>query len=150
MVDETQSSFVPGRHAVDNAIILQEIIHSMQYLKGSKGFMIIKLDLAKAYDRMEWPFIINILHDLGVPPNAVELISACISSPTMSINWQGQNTTSFSPTRGLRQGDPISPYLFVLGMERFGHCIRDSLECGTWVPFACVGLSCHTCFLLMT
>lgn len=61
----------------------------------------------------------------------------CISSSTMSINWQGSNTPSFSPSRGIRQGDPLSPYLIVLCMERLSHCIQDSLDCSDWKPFSC-------------
>lgn len=86
LINKTQCSFVPGRHMVDNAIILQEVIHSMAHHKGSKGYMIIKLDLEKAYDRLEWSFIKRSLHELHLPEHLVEVITHGISSSTMSIN----------------------------------------------------------------
>lgn len=65
-VYDAQSSFVPYRHTTDNAIILQEILHSFHLMKGRKGFMVIKLDLEKAYDRLEWHFVQHTLDLLGI------------------------------------------------------------------------------------
>lgn len=59
MISANQSSFVPGRQTIDNAIVLQEVIHSMNQLHGEKGYMVIKLDLEKAFDRLEWPFMLK-------------------------------------------------------------------------------------------
>lgn len=127
IVSSAQSSFVPSRHTTDNAIILQELVHSMHNLKGKKGFMILKLDLEKAYDRVEWSFVWHTLELLDIPTWMVHVICECISTSAMSINWNGSVTYSFDPSRGLRQGDPLSPYLFVLCLERFAHCIEDSV-----------------------
>lgn len=135
VISEAQSSFVPGRHTTDNAIILQEMVHSMRLLKGKTGYMIIKLDLEKAYDRVEWSFLQNTLEMLGIPCWMTSLILSCISSSSMSINWNGNCTDAFYPSRGLRQGDLLSPYLFVLCLERLAHCINDSVMAGTWKPF---------------
>lgn len=107
----------------------------MQHLKGNKGFMILKLDLEKVYNRIEWSFVRNCLELLGIPLWMIWVIIECISSPTMSINWNGSVTDSFDQSRGLRQGDPLSSYLFVLCLERLAHCIYDSVCSGTWKPF---------------
>lgn len=107
VVSAAQSSFVPGRHTTDNAIILQEMVHSLNYMKGRKGYMVIKLDLEKAYDRIEWSFIKHTLELLNIPSWMISGVQECISSSSMCINWNGDVGTSFSHSRGLRQGDPI-------------------------------------------
>lgn len=58
----------------------------------------------------------------------------CVSGPSMSILWNGEKTESFKPARGLGQGDPLSPYLFVLCMERLCHLIDEAVENGRWKP----------------
>lgn len=85
--------------------------------------MIIKLDLEKAYDRMEWSFILESLELLHIPAPIINL-----------INWNGNKSESFSASRGLRQGGPISPYLFVLALERLGHKIQDLVNSNIWKP----------------
>lgn len=72
---------------------------------------------------------------LGLPVDLLEVIMHCITSADLCINWQGSVTDSIKPSRGLRQGDPISPYLFFLCLERLGHRIMDSVETGDWIPF---------------
>lgn len=84
VVSPFQCSFVPGRSTIDNVVILQEMLHSMNSMKGRKGYMILKLDLEKAYDCLEWDVMKNTLTDLVVPPSLVELIYTCISSSSMA------------------------------------------------------------------
>lgn len=134
IISQNQTSFVAGRNATDNSIILQEIVHSMGIMKGRKRFMVIKLDLAKEYDKMEWSFVKDCLEMLRFPTHIVDLIYACLSSVSMSINWQGRPSERFFPSRGLRQGDPMSPLLFMIALERLSHCIKDAVTDGTWSP----------------
>lgn len=80
-----------------------------------------KLDLEKAYAILEWSFIMETLVLLGIPADLRSLIFHCISSASLSINWNGLTTDAFHSSRGIRQGDLISPYLFVLRLESLGH-----------------------------
>lgn len=131
-----QSSFVPGRSTIDNILVLQETIHSFKSLHDKKGYMIVKLDLEKAYDRLEWPFIMDTLQTLGLPERIQDVIFHCISSANMSINWHGSPMGNIKSSQGIRQGDPISPYLFVLCLEKLGHKINDAINNGAWIPFS--------------
>lgn len=97
-------------------------------------------------------FILESLDLLNIPLPIINLIYHCISSSSLSINWNGSKTDSFNASRGLRQGDPISPYLFVLALERLGHRIQDLVNSGSWKPlvFGRGGygpMSSHICFV---
>lgn len=134
LVGPNQNSFIPGRSITDNVILAQEVVHSMQYKRGRKGWMLLKLDLERAYDMLRWDFIIDTLHDVGLPECWIGWISECITTSSMRVLWNGEMTAPFLPSRGIRQGDPISPYLFVLCLERLSHLIYFEVEAGNWLP----------------
>ena len=87
IISPTQCSFVPGRHSSDNIIIAQEAMHSMRLKKGNKGMMAIKIDMEKTYDRLNWNFLILCLQDLNIPRNIIDIISNCVTTPSMQILW---------------------------------------------------------------
>nr|KYP61054.1 Retrovirus-related Pol polyprotein LINE-1 [Cajanus cajan] len=134
LVHPNQCSFVPYKNSRDNIIVFQEVIHSMRFKTGKKGWMAIKIDLEKAYDRLNWKFIKETLIDIGLPNNFVELVWACISSGKLRMMWNGEALEEFLPSRGVRQGDPISPYLFVLCMERLFQLINMTIDHRLWKP----------------
>ena len=117
LINQTQSNFVSGRETSDNILMVQEVVHSMKQKKGESGIMAIKIDLEKAYDRLKWDFIRDTLEDMGLPHNFVKLVYECISFVNMSLLWNRGQTSYFKPSRGIRQGDPMSPYIFVLCMR---------------------------------
>lgn len=92
--------------------------------------MAIKIDMEKAYDRVRWDFLKETLQVFGFPDSWITLIMFCLESSLMSVLWNGEQSEFFSPGRGLRQGDPLSPYLFVLCMERLGHLIYEAVSSG--------------------
>ncbi|KAH1160582.1 hypothetical protein GYH30_032066 [Glycine max] len=96
----------------------------MRCRKGKKGWMTIKVDLDKAYDCLKWEFVKETLQDIGYPNNFVQLVWYCMSTTTMSLLWNGEVLDHFSPNIGVRQRDPIAPYLFVLCLERLSHLIN--------------------------
>uniref|UniRef100_A0A2N9FE83 CCHC-type domain-containing protein n=1 Tax=Fagus sylvatica TaxID=28930 RepID=A0A2N9FE83_FAGSY len=129
-----QTAFVPGRRGVDNVIIAQELIHTIQKKKGRLGHFILKIDLEKAYDRIEWSFIREVLILFKFPMSLVQLILECISSSSCAILYNGGQMDFFQPTRGIRQGDPLSPYIFILCMEYLSLKIFEACNAKTWKP----------------
>lgn len=130
-----QSSFLPGRGTTNNAIALQEIGHAMRKSKKKKGEVAYKIDLEKAYNHVDWHFLRGTLNDFGFPTSLVSLIMNCVTTSSLSILCNDKKLPSFSPTRSLRQGDPLSPYLFVLWMEKLSLAIQNKVAEGTWHPF---------------
>ena len=129
-----QAAFIPGRRGADNVIIVQELIHTIVRTRGSKGTMAIKIDLEKAYDKLEWSFIREMLINYNFPLNLIELIMSCVSTVSSSILFNGGCPDPFTPSRGIRQGDPLSPYLFILCMEYLGHLIDEKCTSKDWNP----------------
>ena len=78
LVSPLQSAFVSGRRSVDNVIVMQEIIHTISNKKGQVGYMAIKVDLKKAYDKIEWSFIGEVLINANLPQNLISLIMSCV------------------------------------------------------------------------
>ena len=86
----------------------------------------------KAYDRLRWDFIHDTLLQMNLPDSLIAVIMNCISSSTLNILWNGEPTESFTPSRGIRQGDRLSPYLFVACIERLAQLIETSYKEGHW------------------
>ncbi|KAG7534372.1 Endonuclease/exonuclease/phosphatase superfamily [Arabidopsis thaliana x Arabidopsis arenosa] len=136
LIGPAQSSFIPGRLSTDNIVIVQEAVHSMRRKQGRKGWMLLKLDLEKAYDRIRWDFLEDTLKAARLPEKWVGWIMKCVTGPSMQVLWNGEKTEAFQPMRGLRQGDPLSPYLFVLCLERLCHQIEKAVGLKEWKPIS--------------
>uniref|UniRef100_A0A2N9GVI8 Reverse transcriptase domain-containing protein n=1 Tax=Fagus sylvatica TaxID=28930 RepID=A0A2N9GVI8_FAGSY len=132
LVSPYQAAFVPRRRGIDNVIIAQEIIHSMHRKKGKVGQLVLKLDLEKAYDRLEWSFIREVLNFFKFPSSFVNLVLKCVSTSSFSILVNGGQMENFKPSRGIRQGDPLSPYLFILCMEYLSLKILEECDNNSW------------------
>jgi ribonuclease HI len=134
VVSPFQTGFVPGRNITENIVIAQEMLHSMMKMRSRVGFFVIKVDLSKAYDRLNWDFIKKVLTEVNLPNEMINVIMSCITSVQSNVLWNGSRSEFFTPHCGVRQGDPMSPYLFVLCMDKLTHLIAEAVENGKWKP----------------
>lgn len=127
VIPENQSAFVPGRAISDNVLITHEMLH---YLKNSGATihcsMAVKTDISKAYDRLEWTFIREVLERMGVSPIVTQWMMQCITTVTYSFLINNEVAGNVHPQRGIRQGDLLSPYIFILcGEVLSGLCKKE-------------------------
>lgn len=134
-ISPTQSPFVPGHLITDNVLVAYQVNHYIHcHSHGNCAFMALKLDMSKAYDRVEWCFSKQILCKLGFHRSNVDLIMLSLTYVSYSFLLNGSQLGHLTPFQGIRQGDPISPYLFICCVEAFIQMVelavgRGSLKC---------------------
>lgn len=118
IIAENQSAFVEGRSIVQNILICQDLV-KLYNMKKTTRSCLIKINLKKAYDSVEWGFAEKMLHALNIPPRFIKWIIICISTTQYAIALNGRVYGCIKWKRGLRLGDSISPLIFVICMEYF-------------------------------
>lgn len=104
----------------------------MRKKSGRNGWMAIKLDLEKAYDRMRWCFNQGTLERMQLPMIMTSTIMRCITSCSLNILWNKEPTETSPPTPVIHREDPLSPYIFAACMERLSHLIEKEYQVGRW------------------
>jgi hypothetical protein len=127
-INQNQFAFVANRHISSNIILTQEIIHSFNLKCWKDHAFLLKIDLAKAFDRIVWTFITNALRRIGFNDHFINLFHACIATSSLAILVNDEPTQYFYPERRLRQGCPLSPYLFVLAINELSISLQEALN----------------------
>uniref|UniRef100_A0A803P3V6 Reverse transcriptase n=1 Tax=Cannabis sativa TaxID=3483 RepID=A0A803P3V6_CANSA len=127
VISENQSAFIKGRQIQDNAILGFESLHCLKKGRFGNGKkMALKLDMSKAYDRVEWKFLEGMMRSLGYDDRWIAKVMSCVKSVTFSVLLNGEARGHIIPERGLRQGDPLSPFLFLICSEGLSCLINEA------------------------
>ncbi|KAL6335467.1 hypothetical protein AAG906_029710 [Vitis piasezkii] len=132
VISMSQNAFVEGRQIMNAMLIADETINSI--LKSNKGAILCKLDIEKAYDHVDWSFLLAVLEKMGFGEKRRRWIKWCLSTTRLSVLVNGTLTGFFQSSRGLRQEDPFSPYLFVIVMEAFSYLLKRTVSRGFLSP----------------
>ena len=96
-IEDTQGAFVPGRQITDNILIAYEVLHSFKKKRGVSKSFALKLDMSKAYDRVEWSFLEKMMRSMGFCEDWILLIMRCITSVAYTVVINGKNGEEFRP-----------------------------------------------------
>ena len=130
IITENQSAFTKSRLISDNILVAFESLHSMQRHTGKEGYMAIKLDMSKTYDRVEWVYLESIMVKMGFTNHWIKLMMLCVKTVTYSILVNGEPKGMITPTRGIKQGDPLSHFLFLLCTEGLNGLLNQAAHQG--------------------
>ena len=109
---------------------------SIKAIPNAEQFCAYKLDLSKAYDRVDWEYLRGAMIRLGFQDRWVNWVMQCVTTVSFSVNFNGVPHQKFKPTRGLRQGDPLSPYLFLLVADGLFALLRKQVANGNLRPLS--------------
>ncbi|GKV22035.1 hypothetical protein SLEP1_g31939 [Rubroshorea leprosula] len=128
IVSETQSAFVGGRQLVDSVLVLNEVVD--EFKKTKQPAFVFKADFEKAYDCVDWSFLDWMMERFGFGIKWRGWIMECLSTVRISVLVNGSPTKEFEVGKGLRQGDPLSPFLFLMIAEGLQGLVQRAIKEG--------------------
>ena len=132
LISKSQTAFVAGREIGDNVLITHETLHYLRTSEDMKSCsMAVKTDMSKAYDCLEWGFIKSVLTHMGFAERWISWVMTCIESVSYSFLVNGSPQVYVKPSRGIRQGDPLSPYIFILCTEVLSALCDKAMDDGS-------------------
>ncbi|CAN1192276.1 LINE-1 retrotransposable element ORF2 protein [Linum perenne] len=131
-ISDNQTAFVKGRRIGDNVLMAHELVKGY-HLKGIIPRCAVKIDLMKAFDSVDWSFLLKVMEAMNLPPIFINWIAKCLQSTMFSVCVNGGLVGYFSGRKGLRQGCPLSPYLFAIVMEYLSCKLNTAAEKGEYL-----------------
>jgi hypothetical protein len=128
IVSKNQNAFIPGRTLHDNFVLARQSARLLHQLREPR--VLLKLDLAHAFDSISWPFLFEVLHQYGCSERFLDWLVILLSSASTRVMMNGEPSPPIWHHRGLRQGDPRSPQLFILAVDVLDRLIRRAAELG--------------------
>jgi len=124
VINLNQSAFLGSRGLLDSILVANETVDYLK--KEKKGGILVKVDFEKAYDSVDWKFLFYMLKRLGFNGKWIKWIKACMKSAMVSVLVNGSPMEEFKPKRGLRQGDPLAPFLFIIVVKGLSGLVREA------------------------
>ena len=126
VIDKQQSAFLSGRGLLYSVLVANETLDFLK--KDKKKGVIVKVDYEKTYDSVDWEFLVYMMGRLGFNNKWIHWIKVCLESTTISVLVNGSPTKQFKPKKGLRQGDPLAPFLFLIVVEGLAGLVRAAVS----------------------
>ena len=126
IIDECQSAFLSNRGLMDSVVMANEVLEGIR--RNCRSRVCFEVDFEKAYDSVRWSFLYDMLGRMGFHDKWIQWIKGCLVLSFVSVLVNGSPTEEFRPTRGLRQGDPLAPFLFLVVAEGLSGLVRQALR----------------------
>lgn len=137
VISDCQSAFISERQILDGVLVANEAMYWSK--KYKQRLMLFKADFAKAFDCLNWDFLDSILKQMKFGEKWRQWIRSCISSARISVLVNGSPTNQSTMERGLRQGDPLSPFLFIIAVEAINVMLCVAVRVGLYKPASLLG-----------
>jgi len=126
VIDANQSAFLKGRGMLDNVLVANEVIKELR--RNGRSGLCLKVDYEKGYDSVRWDFLLYMLQKLGFHSKWINWVKGCLESASVFVLVNGSPTEEFRPTKGLRHGDPLTPFLFLIVAKGIAGFVRQALK----------------------